>query len=160
MRKLFILSGLLVLIFSCKNSGKNEEKVWSGNPVFEGWYADPEVIVFGDKFWIYPTFSAPYGEQVKFDCFSSPDLVNWTKHENIIDTVLRQDPDVATGAGHHSVLHIPGTDERYAVYHRRPLTETSPHHRVTCIDKMEFNDDGKILSVKITDRGVQAKRIE
>jgi predicted alpha-1,6-mannanase (GH76 family) len=59
---------------------------WSGNPVFEGWYADPEVIVYDNKYWIYPTYSAPYEEQVKFDCFSSPDLVNWTKHENIIDT--------------------------------------------------------------------------
>jgi len=301
--------------------------VWSGNPVFEGWYADPEVIVYDDKYWIFPTFSAPYEEQVKFDCFSSPDLVNWTKHENIIDTsevkwawramwapgviekddkyyfffaandvhpgevggigvsvadqpqgpykdllgeplisenvngaqpidqfvfrdvddsyymfyggwrhcnvvklnddftgleplpngemfmevtpegyvegpvmfmrngkyyfmwseggwtgpnyrvayaiadspfgpferigtVLQQDPFIATGAGHHSVLNIPGTDEWYAVYHRRPLTETSPHHRVTCIDKMEFDEEGKILPVIITDRGVQPKRIK
>lgn len=84
--KLFILSGLLVFMISCRFSGKNEKKAWSGNPVFEGWYADPEVIVYDDKYWIYPTYSAPYEEQVKFDCFSSPDLVNWTKHENIIDT--------------------------------------------------------------------------
>jgi len=300
--------------------------IWSGNPVFEGWYADPEVIVYNDKYWIFPTFSAPYEEQVKFDCFSSPDLVNWTKYENIIDTsevkwawramwapgviekdgkyyfffaandvhpgevggigvavadqpqgpykdllgeplisenvngaqpidqfvfhdtdgsyymfyggwrhcnvvklnddftgieplpngemfmevtpegyvegpvmfmrngkyyfmwseggwtgpnyrvayatadspfgpferqgtVLQQDPFVATGAGHHSVLNIPGTDEWYAVYHRRPLTETSPHHRVTCIDKMEFDENGKILPVKITDRGVETRKL-
>src|SRR5690606_31335013 len=59
---------------------------WSGNPVFEGWYADPEVIIYEDRYWIFPTFSAPYEKQVHFDCFSSPDLVNWTKHENIIDT--------------------------------------------------------------------------
>ena len=32
----------------------------SGNPVFEGWYADPEGIIFGDRYWIYPTYSAPY----------------------------------------------------------------------------------------------------
>lgn len=305
----------------------SEFPVWSGNPVFEGWYADPEVIVYNDKYWIFPTFSAPYEEQVKFDCFSSPDLVNWTKHENIIDTsevkwawramwapgviekdgkyyfffaandvhpgevggigvavsdqpqgpykdllgeplisenvngaqpidqfvfrdvdgsyymyyggwrhcnvvklnddftglkplpngemfmevtpehyvegpvmfmrngkyyfmwseggwtgpdyrvayaiadspfgpferqgtVLQQHPQVATGAGHHSVLNIPGTDEWYAVYHRRPLTETSPHHRVTCIDKMEFDEEGKILPVKITDKGVKARKID
>jgi len=41
------------------------------NPVFEGWYADPEGVVYDDTYWIYPTYSAPYGEQLHFDCFSS-----------------------------------------------------------------------------------------
>ena len=58
----------------------------SGNPLFPGHYADPEVAVFGDRYWIYPTYSAPYDEQIFLDAFSSPDLVNWTKHERIIDT--------------------------------------------------------------------------
>ena len=58
----------------------------SGNPVFDGWYADPEGIVFGNEYWIYPTYSAPYNEQVFMDAFSSKDLVRWTKHERIIDT--------------------------------------------------------------------------
>jgi beta-xylosidase len=62
------------------------EKKKPGNPVFEGWYADPEGIIFGDRYWIYPTFSAPYDQQLHFDAFSSPDLVNWTKHERILDT--------------------------------------------------------------------------
>ncbi len=31
----------------------------SGNPILQGWYADPEVVVFGDRYWIYPTYSAP-----------------------------------------------------------------------------------------------------
>ena len=39
-----------------------------------------------DKYWIFSTYSAPYDKQVHFDAFSSPDLVNWTKHERIIDT--------------------------------------------------------------------------
>lgn len=300
--------------------------VWSGNPVFNGWYADPEIIIYGDKYWIYPTFSAEYERQVHFDCFSSPDLVNWTKHENILDTsevkwarramwapgviekdgkyyfffaandvhpgqeggigvavanspegpykdhlgkplisenvngaqpidqyvfkdkdgsyymyyggwrhcnvvklnsdftgllplpdgnqykevtpegyvegpimfirngkyyfmwseggwtgpnykvayaiadspfgpferigtVLQQDPSVATGAGHHSVVNIPGTDEWYIVYHRRPLSETSPHHRVTCIDHMEFDENGFIKPVRITFGGVNPRSL-
>ena len=58
----------------------------SGNPVFEGWYADPEGIIFGDRYWIYPTYSAPYNEQTRFDAFSSPDLVKWKKHGSILDT--------------------------------------------------------------------------
>jgi hypothetical protein len=33
-------------------------------------------------------------------------------------------PTVATGAGHHSLMQVPDTDDWYIVYHRRPLTET------------------------------------
>lgn len=43
----------------------------SGNPVLEGWYADPEPRIFDGKYWIYPTCSAPYDEQTWFDAFSS-----------------------------------------------------------------------------------------
>lgn len=302
----------------------SKSTVTSGNPVFPGWYADPEVAVFDKKYWIYPTYSAPYDQQTFMDAFSSPDLVTWTKHPRIVDTaikwakramwapaviakggkyflffsandiqndnetggigvavadtpsgpfkdylgkplldkfhnraqpidqfvfqdkdgqyymfyggwgrcnitklkddftgfmpfadgttfkeitpkgyvegpvmfirngkyyfmwseggwtgpnyrvayaiadsvrgpferigtVLQQDPAVATGAGHHSVLQIPGTDEWYIIYHRRPLGETDGNHRVTCIDRMFFDEKGFILPVKITNTGV-AKR--
>ncbi|MDB5011414.1 MAG: arabinan endo,5-alpha-L-arabinosidase, partial [Mucilaginibacter sp.] len=59
---------------------------FSGNPIFKGWYADPEVRIFGKAYWIYPTYSARYKEQVFMDAFSSSDLVHWTKHSNIIDS--------------------------------------------------------------------------
>jgi beta-xylosidase len=58
----------------------------SGNPVIAGWYADPEAIIYGDTYWIYPTYSDDYEKQTFFDCFSSKDLVAWTKHASIIDT--------------------------------------------------------------------------
>ena len=32
----------------------------SGHPVIEGWYADPEAIVYGRQYWIYPTYSDDY----------------------------------------------------------------------------------------------------
>ncbi len=304
-----------------------EEDQLSGNPVIDGWYADPEAIIYGDTYWIYPTYSDEFDRQVFMDAFSSPDLVNWKKHERILDTtritwadsamwapgviskddkyylffaandvhegevggigvsvadtpggpftdllgkpliseivngaqpidqfvfrdadstyymyyggwghcnvvqlndsftglvpfddgslyreitpenyvegpfmfirdgkyyfmwseggwtgpdyrvayaiadnpfgpferegiILQQDPEIATGAGHHSVLHIPGTDEYYMVYHRRPLTETDRNHRVVCIDKMEFDGEGKILPVKITNEGVHARLLK
>ncbi|TDX02353.1 glycoside hydrolase family 43 protein [Dinghuibacter silviterrae] len=289
----------------------------SGNPIFPGWYADPETAVYGHTYWIYPTYSARYNDQVFFDAFSSTDLVHWQKHPHILDTtsvrwakramwapaiakkdgkyyfffgandiqndtslggigvavadrpggpyrdylgkpligvfhngaqpidqavfqdkdgswymiyggwghcniaklkddftgfasafkeitpehyvegpymiyrkgkyyfmwseggwtgpdysvayamadspmgpfkrigkILQQDMAVATGAGHHSILHIPGTDDYYIVYHRRPLGETDANHRVVCIDKMEFAPDGTIKPVKITMEGV------
>jgi beta-xylosidase len=58
----------------------------SGNPIFPGWYADPEAHVFDKQYWIYPTYSAPYDSQVFMDAFSSRDLITWTKHPRIIDT--------------------------------------------------------------------------
>ena len=57
----------------------------SGNPVFPGWYADPEGVIFGNEYWVFPTFSAPYDKQTHFDAFSSTDLVHWKKHERILD---------------------------------------------------------------------------
>lgn len=64
--------------------------------------------------------------------------------------VLQSDPEVGTSSGHHSVLQIPGTDDWYICYHRRPLTETDRDHRVTCLDRMYFAEDGSILPVKQT----------
>lgn len=71
-----------------------------------------------------------------------------------IGTVLKQDASVATGAGHHSVVQIPGKDEWYIIYHRRPLGETSANHRVVCIDRMYFDEKDFIKPVKITKQGV------
>ncbi len=63
-----------------------QQKDTSGNPIFPGWYADPEGVIFENQYWIYPTYSAPYNQQVYLDAFSSPDLINWTKHSRVLDT--------------------------------------------------------------------------
>lgn len=76
-----------------------------------------------------------------------------------VGTILRQDPAVATGAGHHSVLHAPGSDRWYIVYHRRPLGETDRNHRVVSIDELRFGPDGRIEPVRITFEGVAADPI-
>jgi beta-xylosidase len=291
------------------------------NPIVPGWYADPEGIVYGKTYWVFPTYSAKYKEQVHFDAFSSKDLRTWTKHPNILDTsaikwahmamwapavlekqgkyylffgandvhpkevggigvavaskpegpykdllgkplineivngaqpidqfvfknsdgnyymyyggwghcnvvklksdftgiepmadgtlykeitpdnyvegpcmfkkdgkyyfmwseggwtgpgyhvayaiadspfgpfkrlgvILEQDAKIASGAGHHSVIHDPKTGKWFIVYHRRPLGETDANHRVTCIDEMHFDNAGHILPVKMTFTGV------
>jgi hypothetical protein len=36
---------------------------------------------------------------------------------------LQQDSAIATGAGHHSVIHADKKNEWFIVYHRRPLRE-------------------------------------
>ncbi len=73
-----------------------------------------------------------------------------------LDTILQQDSEVATGAGHHSVIHNAEKDLWYIVYHRRPLSEKDANHRVTCIDEMTFDQNGNINPVKITFEGVLA----
>ena len=306
--------GLFILICVQFTNGQQ-------NPVFPGWYADPEGIIYNKQYWIFPTYSAPYEEQTFMDAFSSPDLITWTKHSRIIDTneiswaqralwapsvfehngkyyllfgandvhegevggigiavadrpegpykdligrplindiingaqpidqfvfkdqdgthymfyggwghcnlvklnsefteivqfddgdlykevtpqsyvegpfmfirngiyyfmwseggwtgpdykvayamsnsiygpferidtILEQDSNIATGAGHHSVIHVPDTDIWYIVYHRRPLGETDGNHRVTCVDEMKFNPDGTIQRVQMTNEGI------
>jgi beta-xylosidase len=68
--------------------------------------------------------------------------------------ILQQDPAVATGAGHHSVLQSPRSGKWYIVYHRRPLGETDRNHRVVCIDELRFDAGGAIQPVTITMAGV------
>ena len=77
---------LILLALALTAVAQNKNIKSSGNPVFPGWYADPECVVLNNTFWIFPTWSAKYKEQVFLDAFSSPDLINWTKHPHVIDT--------------------------------------------------------------------------
>jgi len=291
---------------------------FSGNPLFVGWYADPEIHLFADRYYIYPTFSDDFDRQTFFEVWSSADLTNWRNEGRVLDfadvswstnraawapsvgerdgkyymyfsagdgaglgvavashpagpfkdalgaplikeyhhgaqpidahvftdddgrsylyyggwrhaivvelnddmvslkgdfheitpesyvegpfmikrqgvyyymwsegnwgdssyavayarsdspfgpfvrdrRILESDSTVGKGAGHHSVLNIPGTDDWYIVYHRRPLEETHHNHRVTCIERMYFDDAGNILPVILTTTGVPARPIE
>ncbi len=292
------------------------------NPVITGNYADPEGIIYGNKYWIFPTYSAPYEEQIFFDAFSSSDLATWKKHSRILEnsnvkwakkamwapavlenkgkyylffgandvhqgeiggigvavadkpegpytdllgkplindiingaqpidqfvfkdkdgtfymyyggwkhcnmvklkpdftgllpfddgtfykeitpkdyvegpfmfikdgkyyfmwseggwtgpdykvayaiadspfgpferigTILERDPEVAVGAGHHSVIKVPNEDKYFIVYHRRPLGKDGANERVTCIEEMKFDKNGHIIPVKMTFTGVK-----
>lgn len=296
----------------------------AANPAFPGWYADPDAHVFDGQYWIFPTTSALYEEQTRFDAFSSNDLVHWTRHPDVLTSkavpwakramwapsvvekdgrwyfffgandiqsdrehggigvavadrpqgpykdllgkplvgafhngaqpidqfvfhdggdwymvyggwkhanlvrlkddftgllpfadgtvykeitpapeyvegsvmfqregkwyfmwseggwgrpdysvayaiadeptgpferigkVLQQDPAVASSAGHHSVINVPGTDRWYIVYHRRPLGDDARDHRQVAIERMSFDAQGRIAPVKLTHDGVAA----
>jgi len=65
--------------------------------------------------------------------------------------VLKSDPAIANGPGHHGYLEIPNSDEWLCVYHRRPLDANEHGCRVVCIDKMQIKD-GKIAQVKMTNQ--------
>ena len=92
-RTLLFFNALFCLA-SCDSPESGEanaptEPQFSGNPLFDGdWYADPEALVFNDTFWIFPTYSDDFERQVYMDAFSSPDLLNWTKHPRIVDTTI------------------------------------------------------------------------
>lgn len=77
-----------------------------------------------------------------------------------IDKILGTDPTVGKGAGHHSVVKLPGTEEYLICYHRRPLEETDANARVVCLDRLVFDAKGNILPVKQTVEGVKAHPLQ
>ncbi len=76
-----------------------------------------------------------------------------------VGKILQQDPAVATGAGHHSVMHDTARDYWYIVYHRRPLGEAAANNRVTCIERLYFDDKGLIQPVKLSFEGVSKQTL-
>lgn len=67
--------------------------------------------------------------------------------------ILAQDDRIARGAGHHSVVNIPGTDDWVIAYHRRPLDDDKGEHRQLALDRLIFNADGTIRPVVMTNSG-------
>jgi beta-xylosidase len=106
----------------------------------EGWY----YFMWSEGGWTGPDYAVAYA-------LASSPMGPFRR----IGKILEQDPGVATGAGHHSVLHAPGSERWYIVYHRRPLGETDRNHRVVSIDELRFKADGRIEPVRITIEGVE-----
>ncbi|MEP6710844.1 MAG: glycoside hydrolase family 43 protein [Ferruginibacter sp.] len=77
-----------------------------------------------------------------------------------VGKILQQDSTVATGAGHHSIMHNAGKDLWYIVYHRRPLGETAANNRATCIEQLFFDAKGFILPVKLSFTGVTKQKLK
>lgn len=74
--------------------------------------------------------------------------------DNPIVTIQNPEKEIY-GPAHNSVICKPGTDEWYIVYHRINKyfvnKNMSPGiHREVCIDKLEFNADGTIRKVELT----------
>ncbi|WP_390409135.1 glycoside hydrolase family 43 protein [Lacticaseibacillus jixiensis] len=55
------------------------------NPIIEGYYADPEIRLYGDEYWLFATTSCQRPQQTYFDAFHSPDLKHWTKEKAVLD---------------------------------------------------------------------------
>ena len=62
------------------------DSLQANNPILPDWYADPQIRLYGDTYWIFPTPSKEFKEQIYLDAFSSKDLKTWKKHPNIMTT--------------------------------------------------------------------------
>lgn len=68
--------------------------------------------------------------------------------------VILASDDKRKGPGHHSVIKHPSRDEWYIVYHRwENQTGAGPYRgsRQVAIDKLEYNQDGSLKPVTMTD---------
>lgn len=133
---IFIISALALVLFlvlsvSTPPTGRQWKK-WS-NPLFEGWYADPEGIVIDDQLWIYPTYSKPFKEQLHLDAFSSKDLKKWTMDDYCVAYAIADSP-FGPFVRENTILSSDTEDG---------------NNRVTCIDRLEFDAEGKILPVNM-----------
>jgi beta-xylosidase len=59
---------------------------------------------------------------------------------------------IVKGAGHHSVVKVPGRDEWYIAYHRFKIPGGNGYNRETCISPMRFDDKGNILPVDVFEK--------
>ncbi|MEW2398979.1 family 43 glycosylhydrolase [Streptomyces sp. NPDC046862] len=75
----------------------------------------------------------------------------WTKRGVILSKRLGLG---IKGTGHHSVVHVPNTDDWYIAYHRFAIPGGDGTHRETTIDKLEFDSDGLIKDVEPTLSGI------
>ncbi|WP_329046164.1 family 43 glycosylhydrolase [Amycolatopsis sp. NBC_01488] len=69
-----------------------DRRVWTveahetRSPVLPGYHADPNIVAFGDTYYLYPTTDGFDGwSGTKFSAWSSKDLVNWTDDGVILD---------------------------------------------------------------------------
>lgn len=84
MRVIVIQAILALAVPGLQASVLNYTTSEAGNPFVDGWYADPDTAIYDGLYWTYPTSSYDYEQQTYLDAFSSSDLVNWTKHPNIL----------------------------------------------------------------------------
>ena len=122
----------------------------------EGYVEGPFMLKRKGKYyfmWSEGAFTGP-DYRVAYAISDSP--LGPFKRESVI---LQQDPQIGTGAGHHSVIKGKGKNEYYIIYHRHPLNSKDGNDRETCIDKLQFSPDGKILPVKMTKTGVKRRKL-
>ncbi|GAB2628415.1 family 43 glycosylhydrolase [Streptomyces capparidis] len=128
-------------------------------PVLPGYNADPNIAVFGDTYYIYPTTDGfPGWGGTTFHAWSSKDLVHWKDHGVILDL----GPDVSWADARAWAPAIAERDGKYYFYYcaeakigvavadsptgpfkdsGKPLISANPDGRGQAIDPAVFTDD-------------------
>lgn len=84
------------------------------NPILEGLYADPDIAVFNDKYYIYPTTDGYKGwAGTQFSVFSSEDGINFKNEGQILDVATNQVPWAIGSAWAPCIAH---KNEKYYFY--------------------------------------------
>ena len=97
--------------------------------------------------------------KVRYGTSQTPDGKITVPANNIV--IEKEASEGIYGAGHNSVIQVPGKDEWYIVYHRFSypggikMGGAAGFHREVCIDRLEFNADGSIKQVIPTHRGIK-----
>ncbi|PZD23804.1 XynB, Beta-xylosidase, partial [Pyrenophora tritici-repentis] len=113
--------GTVLPITAKELAGLNTQKVSSmtkrASPVLPGYYADPNIAVFGDKYYIYVTSDgyAGWGGNV-FYVWSSPDLVAWTRSDEPFLTLNGTSGNVPWANGNAWAPAIIERDGKYYFY--------------------------------------------
>lgn len=101
--------------------------------------------------------------KVRYGTSQAPDGKITIPANNVV--IEKEASEGIYGAGHNSVIQIPGKDEWYIVYHRFSypngikMGRAAGYHREVCIDKLEFNADGSIKQVVPTHRGIEPVKV-
>jgi len=56
------------------------------------------------------------------------------------------------GAGHHSIMQLPGHDEWIIAYHRFRIPDGNGYNRETCLSPLRHGADGRLLPVDVFER--------
>lgn len=82
-----------VHILRMRKSGTGESGSRKHNPVFEGLYADPDMIKYNGKYYLYPTTDGfANWSGTEFHVFSSEDRISWKDEGIILDVASEQVP--------------------------------------------------------------------
>lgn len=116
---------------------ERQDDVGAGSPVLSGYTADPNIAVFGCKYYIYPTTDGyPGWSGQDFYAWSSPDLVTWTRSEQPFLTLNGSAGNVPWATGSAWAPTIAEKDGKYYFY----FSGTNPDY-----------DDAKTIGVAVAD---------
>lgn len=83
LRNLLFASLILLIIFSRALAQTPGDEAVPPKPILDGYRADPDIRVFGDTYYIYPTSDKESWQTTDFSVWSSKNLIDW-KNEGII----------------------------------------------------------------------------